>query len=147
MSENKKKFLRYQTLIIILGAFIPVWVAFQGIFSLPDNISGPITALVSAIIAILAGLDKLNQPQPNWFNYRANEESLKKEEWFYLYGAGPYKNLKQAAAREMFVERIESIISADIARFTNVQEETRDLHSENGGNGTADTNNGNKPSQ
>ena len=125
-TENKRKFLKYQTLIIVLGAFIPVWVAFESIIPMLKDIGGPVTALISAFIAILAGLDKLNQPQPNWFNYRANEEALKKEEWFYLYGAGPYKNIKPITAKKMFVERIESVISADIARFTNGQEEKKD---------------------
>lgn len=115
-TKNKKKFISYQTIIIVLGAVIPVIVASESISSTLKMYGGPITALISAIISIYAGLDKLMQPQPNWFNYRANEEAIKKEEWFYKYKAGPYKRLSDIESKVLFVERIESIISADIAR-------------------------------
>lgn len=115
-NENKKTFLSYQTIIIILGATIPVMVAFESVFSWLEEYGGPISAVISAAISIYAGLDKLKQPQPNWFNYRTNEEILKKEEWLYKYKAGPYKNQNDEDASVAFVERIESIISADIAR-------------------------------
>lgn len=119
-THNKKQFITYQTWIIILGAVIPVLVAFETVFPDMKNWNGPLAAVISAIIAILAGLDKLYQPQPNWFNYRANEEMLKKEEWLHKYKAGPYKNLKDdEEANRLLVERTEAIISADIARTLN----------------------------
>ncbi len=82
-NKNKRIFLTYQTIIIILGAVIPVLVAFEGAVLQLKVWGGPITALIAAIIAVIAGLDKLRQPQPNWFNYRANEETIKKEKWLY----------------------------------------------------------------
>ncbi len=121
-NENKRKFVSYQTVIIILGATIPVLVAFESVIPILKEYGGPIAAVISALIAIYAGLDKLNQPQPNWFNYRANEESIKKEEWFYKFMAGPYKKLEKEEAHILFIERIESIISSDIARTTNITE-------------------------
>ena len=121
-NENKKTFISYQTVIIVLGALIPVLVAFESVIPVLKNYGGPITALISAIIVIYAGLDKLKQPQPNWFNYRANEESIKKEEWFYQYKAGPYKGVGENEAKILFIERIEGIISSDIARTTSVTE-------------------------
>jgi hypothetical protein len=120
--SNKKIFLRYQKIIIILGALIPVLVAFEGAIPCLKVWGGPITALIAAVIAVIAGLDKLGQPQPNWFNYRANEEIIKKEEWLYKYRAGLYRGLGDKEANRLFVERIESIISADIARITNLRE-------------------------
>lgn len=122
-NENKKKFVSYQTVIIILGATIPVLVGFESVMPILKEYGGPITAVIAAVIAIYAGLDKLNQPQPNWFNYRANEESIKKEESYFKYMAGPYKKLEKEEAQTLFIERIESIISADIARTTNTTEE------------------------
>lgn len=120
-TKNKTKFINYQSWIIILGAVIPVLISFETIFHSMKDWVGPVSAIISAGISILAGLDKLYQPQPNWFNYRANEEMLKKEEWFYKYRAGPYKNLKDATeADRLLVERTESIISADIARTLNL---------------------------
>jgi hypothetical protein len=121
-NKNKKTFFTYQTIIIILGALIPVLVAFEGAIDLLKVWGGPIAALISAVIAVIAGLDKLGQPQPNWFNYRANEETMKKEEWLYKYRAGQYQGLDDQEANRLLVERIESIISADIARVTNLKQ-------------------------
>jgi hypothetical protein len=125
-TENKEEFLRFQTIIIILGASIPVLVAFESVAPTLKEWGGPIAAVISGIIAICAGLDKLKQPQPNWFNYRANEEMMKKEEWFYKYKAGPYKGVDDEKAEILFVERIEAIISADIARTTSVDQKKED---------------------
>jgi hypothetical protein len=118
-TENKKRFVSYQTGIIFLGALIPVLVALESKVDLLLSYGGPIAAFISACISVLAGLDKLKQPQPNWFNYRANEEALKKEEWLHKYKAGPYKGMEEGEANILFVERVESIVSADIARVTN----------------------------
>lgn len=119
-TQNKKQFFRYQKIIIVLGASIPIIVALEPV--LDDRVkpyAGPVTAIISAAISIVAGLDKLHQPQPNWFNYRANEEMIKKEEWFYKFKAGPYKDLQDDdVVNKLLVERVESIISADIARTT-----------------------------
>ena len=44
---------------------------------------------------------------------------IKKEEWFYKFKAGPYKDLQDDdVVNKLLVERVESIISADIARTT-----------------------------
>ena len=127
-TKNKKKFFTYQTIIIILGAFIPVLVTFEVVVPELKEWGGPITAAIAAVIAVIAGLDKLGQPQPNWFNYRANEETIKKEEWLYKYRAGQYRDLGDQEANRLLVERIESIISADIARVTNLnKEEVKDV--------------------
>lgn len=139
-TQNKKQFMRTQTTIIILSALIPLLVAFDGalsivldplletLFAVPaaeaPNWASVFSALISAVIAILASIDKLNQPQTNWFNYRANEELLKKEEWMFHFGVGPYSlnvpdpKEKLRLRTRLLVERVEGIISADIARFT-----------------------------
>ncbi len=127
-SLNKKRFMRFQTTIIILGALIPLIVVFdnfaEGLFGkldVLDGLPGLISAIIAATIAILAGIDKLTQPQTNWFNYRSNEEMLKKEEWMYHYLVGPYKGLSKGDAEKQLVERVESVISADIARFAQAE--------------------------
>ncbi len=125
-SRNKKTFFTYQTIIIILGALIPVLVTFEGAVPQLKLWAGPITALIAAVIAVIAGLDKLGQPQPNWFNYRANEETIKKEEWLYKCRAGQYRGLGDQEANRLLVERIESVVSADIARITNLEGERKD---------------------
>lgn len=132
-NENKKLFFNYQTVIIVLGATIPVIVALESVIKPLVEWGGPITAVISAIIAVYAGLDKLKQPQPNWFNYRANEEMIKKEEWFYKYKAGIYRDLNEEEANNLLVERIENIISADIARMTSMKEKKEKKEEDKGG--------------
>ncbi len=121
-NANKKMFFNYQTVIIFLGAIIPIIVVLENAFGPLMMKWGSIaTAIIAATISIYAGLDKLKQPQPNWFNYRANEEMIKKEEWCYKYKVGVYSGLSDDEANKLLVERVESIISADIARTTNIE--------------------------
>ncbi|MBT33986.1 MAG: hypothetical protein CMO01_30355 [Thalassobius sp.] len=120
---SKKSFMNYQKIIIILGAVIPVNVI---LFTLvPDSIKsfeGLLNAIISCIIAIVAGFDKLSQPQTNWFNYRANEEVLKKEKHLFEFKAGPYRDIdSEEEMKKLLVERVESVISADISRFVQTQ--------------------------
>jgi len=145
-SHNKQQFMRTQTIILVLSALIPLLVVFNSGLSIllnglaenayiwmtgsvknyePPNWANVFSALISAVIIILTSMDKLHQPQTNWFNYRANEELLKKEEWMFRYQVGPYALGKVLSKQEriklragLLVERVESIISADIASFT-----------------------------
>lgn len=120
---NKSRFMNFQTVIIILGAIIPLIVVFKDVGAKLFSVgwSGPASAVIAALIAILAGMDKLTQPQANWFNYRSNEEMLKKEEWMYYFRTGPYNDLDDKRAEKILVDRVESIISADIARFAQAE--------------------------
>ena len=126
---NKVSFMNYQKIIIILGALIPVNVILFTL--LPETIQGfegLVNALISCVIAIVAGLDKLNQPQTNWYNYRANEEVLKKEKHLFEFKAGPYREVdSEIEMKRLLVERVESIISADISRFVQTQK-AKDEH-------------------
>ncbi|TDI86430.1 MAG: DUF4231 domain-containing protein [Caldithrix sp.] len=119
-SANKRVFMNNQTTVIILGALIPLIVVFEPVFKM-DGWTGPLSAVIAAFIVILTGLDKLNQPQANWFNYRANEEMLKKEEWMYKFKAGPYRGVEPTEIDKVLVERVESVISSDIARFAQAE--------------------------
>ncbi len=114
-NKSKKRFMRNQSLIIVLGAVIPLSVTVCSIYGW-TNEGAIFSALVSSIISIVAGLDKLNQPQTAWYNSRAYEESIKKEAWFYKYRAGDYNGLNDRSAQVRFIENVEGIISADIAR-------------------------------
>ncbi|CAA0092018.1 Uncharacterised protein [BD1-7 clade bacterium] len=114
-NDSKQRFLRNQTVIIVLGAVIPLTVTIASFLGHAE-LGAVISAGISCGISIIAGLDKLHQPQTAWFNSRAYEESLKKEEWFYRYRAGDYNGLSDRDAEVRFIENVEGIISADIAR-------------------------------
>ncbi|TAF33764.1 MAG: DUF4231 domain-containing protein [Cytophagales bacterium] len=127
--ENKAIAMRYQRTIIFLGAAIPVSIAFFALAvplldiqdcktqSLMNSISVFISAALSACITITVALDKLNKPVENWYNYRSIAESLKKEEYYFHFSAGPYAHLTEEQKALSFVERIEQTVSSDINRF------------------------------
>ena len=126
---SKKRFMNYQKIIILLGAIIPLVVVIDVTFDINiwgiDNLSGLISAIIAAVIAIVAGFDKLQQPQTGWYNFRAAEEILKKEEWLYKYKAGHYSDMEEDVAEKLLVERIESAISSDMARFAQSKKEEK----------------------
>ncbi len=124
-SLNKSKYVNFQKTIIILGATIPVVVAICAIFD-KTELAAVISAIISAIISILAGIDKLVQHQTNWYNFRAAEEILKKEEWLFEYRVGPYSDLTDKKAAKVLIERVENIISADMARFSQSSENNKE---------------------
>ncbi len=125
-SRNKRLFMHLQTVVIVFGAVIPLLVIFEHI-TVAKGWASPASAVIAAIIAILAGIDKLRQPQANWFNYRANEELLKKEQWMHQFRAGPYRQVKETELDRLLVERVESIISTDIARFIQVENKEEEI--------------------
>ena len=62
---------------------------------------------------------------------------MKKEEWMYQFDAGPYKGLAEKEKNVMPVERVESVISADIARFTKMNNSGKEETTEPPQNGTS----------
>ena len=134
-SRNKASFMRVQTIIITLSLMIPIIVVTEPLLTiffnewllaylhteLPFSWTSMVTAVVSSLIALFAGLEKLRQPQTHWFNYRANEEILKKEEWMFRLKSGAYAGLLPQQAERLLIERVEGVISADITSFTQTE--------------------------
>lgn len=78
---------------------------------------GPqIAAGLGVLIAIIEGLQQLNQYQANWTAYRSTAEALKHEKYLYLANAGPYLSAKQPAST-MLAERVESLVSQENAKW------------------------------
>ncbi|WP_291726016.1 DUF4231 domain-containing protein [Bernardetia sp.] len=114
---NKNLFMWYQRIVIFLGALIPIIVAVGGYISWVKEYSGLMSAIISGVIAIVAALDKLQQPMSNWYNYRNIAENLKKEQYYYEFKIPPYQGLNEMAMKRLFVERIEGTVASDINRF------------------------------
>lgn len=113
-NSNKKRYMFYQRVVIVIGALIPIKIAILHVIPGASVFSPPLSALLSATIAIVASFDQLQTPQTNWYNYRANEAALKKEPYFYEFKIGPYKGLSDEERALLLVERTERIISADM---------------------------------
>ena len=125
--SNKKVFMRYQKTVISLGALIPIIVAIGSYVPLIKEYSGLLSAVISGVIAVVAALDKLQQPMSNWYNYRNIAENLKKEQYYYDFKIPPYQDLSEMAMKRLFVERVEGTVASDINRFLQgIQEKDND---------------------
>jgi hypothetical protein len=88
--SNQRTFKLLKGWTILIGAAVPVLVAVGWS-------DARVVALLTATIAVVEGLQQLNQHQTNWILYRATCEALKHEKYLYLARAGPYAT---AANRE-----------------------------------------------
>ena len=99
--------------VIVCAALIPLLSGLQA--TLPW-----LTGSLGALIAVLEGLQQLNQYQQNWILYRSTCESSKREKYLYLAKAGPYAGVSDEHA--LLAERIESLGSEEEAKRVSAQE-------------------------
>lgn len=81
---------------------------------------------MGASIALLEGLQQLNQYHQNWITFRSTAEALKHEKFLFLSTAGPYAEATNPTA--LLAERVESLVSQENAKWTAVQEQTPKTH-------------------
>ena len=111
-NSNQYTFKRMKIVEILAAALIPL---FAG-FNLPWIAGGS-----GALIAVLEGLQQLNQYHFNWITYRSTCELLKHEKYLYLGNAGPYG--PAADPHALLAERIESLVSQEHAKWASGQEQ------------------------
>lgn len=85
------------------------------------HLPAPLTGSMGVLIAVLEGLQQLNQYHQNWITYRSTCETLKHEKYLYLAKAGPYS--AAADPHVLLAERIESLVSQEHASWAAGQEE------------------------
>lgn len=76
------------------------------------------TSLAGATIAVLEGVQHMNQYATLWFDYRGIAERLKHEKFLFLAGAGPYKGLPDAERLIALAERVEDQIASEHASWS-----------------------------
>ena len=101
------KFLK--TMTITSAAAIPVLTTAR----LPHVTT--VAAALGISIAVLEGIQQLNQYQTNWATYRTTAEALKREKHFYLAQAGPY--LKTEDPHALLADRIEAIAMQENSKW------------------------------
>ncbi len=112
-SQNKNWFRGLKMVTIISAALIPVLVT-SGV---PHG--SQVSAALGVLIAVIEGLQQLNQYHGNWISYRATAEALKHEQFLYLAKAGPYISAEHP--QSMLAERIESLISQEEGKWVSTQ--------------------------
>jgi hypothetical protein len=111
--RNQRIFKVLKMVVILAAALIP----FLAGLNVPQWIIGGLGVL----IAVVEGLQQMNQYHPNWITYRSTCEALKHEKFLYLAKAGPYA---AADAHALLAERIESLVSQEQLKWASGQEYT-----------------------
>jgi len=118
-ASAKRMFKRLKTATLAISVSIPLSAAFATRFPL---YTGVITGVMGASIALLEGLQQLNQYHQNWITFRSTAEALKHEKFLFLATAGPYTAASNP--KSLLAERIESLVSQEHAQWTSSQEQT-----------------------
>jgi hypothetical protein len=111
--HNRRCFKWLKGTTIAAAAVIPVLTT-SGILHGAQFAAG-----LGILIAIIEGLQQLNQYQSNWTSYRATAEALKHEKFLYLAKAGPYLDAAHPAA--MLAERVEALVSQENTKWLTTQ--------------------------
>lgn len=121
--RSKKMFRWMKTATLTISVLIPLTAAFVALYPVITNIAtGVITGAMGASIALLEGLQQLNQYHQNWITYRSTAEALKHEKYLYMSNAGHYGAADNPKA--LLAERVESLVSQEHAKWATVQEQT-----------------------
>ncbi|MBV8104248.1 MAG: DUF4231 domain-containing protein, partial [Hyphomicrobiales bacterium] len=87
-NQNYYKFLKLT--VIVLAALIPLLSASSQIPFTQVEVPKILLGALGAAIAVIEGVQQLNQYQANGISYRSTCEALKHEKYLYLAKAGPY---------------------------------------------------------
>lgn len=77
------------------------------------------TSIAGVMIAVLEGMQHMNQYSTLWVTYRATAERLKHEKYLFLSAAGPYKSQAEPDRLIALAERVEEHVSAEHANWFN----------------------------
>jgi hypothetical protein len=111
-SYNERMFRWLKGATMVVSVSIPLCAAFVK-YSL-------VTGGLGASIALLEGLQQLNQYHQNWITYRSTAEALKHEKFLFLSEAGPYASISTPKA--FLAERVESLVSQEHSKWASAQE-------------------------
>ena len=107
-TNNKKWYRIYQVGIAALSAVVTVTVA----LGMNDGAGAAwhvVSLTTSAVVTVLATLQKTFRFHDNWVEYRTTAEDLKKERYYHEFLCGDYATAE--SPDQLFVERVEGLIS------------------------------------
>lgn len=100
----------FQIPTIFIAAIIPIFAVLEQKW---------ITVILAAITAIFIGILNFGKFEEQWHNYRSTCEALKKE--LYFHNAKIFEYREAAEPEELFVQRVESIISSEHTKWTAIE--------------------------
>jgi hypothetical protein len=125
--KNQRKYKQVQWVLIIFSALTPILAAFDGKWV---SLQIPVV-LISAIVAVLTAGLKTFQYQEMWVNYRATNELLKPEIYYYNFAVGPYAG-EGIDKETLFVSRVETILDKEHINWPVVKKLHESAHKEIG---------------
>lgn len=117
--RNQQWYKRLKIMTIVAASLIPVMSG-----SLSWRHSSQLVAVLGGLVAVIEGLQQLNQFHANWISYRNTCEALKHEKYLYLAGAGPYASSPNSSA--LFAERVESLISQERTKWSSTLDPSKE---------------------
>ena len=105
------KWLKFSQLVLAIS------IPFTSLF--PAAQAKWISALAGAVIAVLEGVQQMNQYSTLWVTYRGTAERLKHEKYLFLTGAGPYRDLLEPERLVALAEKVEEHVSSEHANWFN----------------------------
>lgn len=109
----QKVYKRLKIIQIALAVLIPL------ISHLEPAVAKWGTSIAGTLIAILEGIQQVNQYSTLWVTYRSTAERLKHEKYLFLSAAGPYKGLSDPERLVALAERVEEHVSTEHANWFN----------------------------
>ncbi len=123
-AANKAKKAHHwtQTTIIVFGVLVPVIVNNPGMLLGAELVTLVVTVM-TLVIAILTGLANFRKWGDLWLSFRMTEELLKLEKFMFLTGSDDYQD--RGTAFQVFVKKVEYIVSAEHNKFRALIEDAR----------------------
>ena len=112
-SYNERMFKWLKSATMVVSVSIPLCAGFVR-YSL-------LTGGLGASIALLEGLQQLNQYNQHWRTYRSTAEALKHEKYLFLATAAHYASAENPNA--LLAERVEGLVSQEHAKWASAQEQ------------------------
>lgn len=117
-ARNQTEHRRFRTVTLVGSVVVPVLVntATGG-----RPVWRVIATVASVIVGIVAALEGFQRPGERWLHYRQTAERLRSEWWLFVSSAGEYAAFGSLdAAHVRFVERVEQLVSDDVAGFVTI---------------------------
>jgi hypothetical protein len=114
--KNRSTYVRFKAFQLVLAAAVPVVSV-----AAASNPQRWTTAALGALIGIIEGFLQLGQYQQNWLLYRATREALKREEFLYGAGAGPYAGVPDPGT--LYIERCDAVMSGENSKWLGAQQQ------------------------
>jgi hypothetical protein len=118
--KNQRYYKNLKICVIGAAALIPLLSGLRLSFAFSEGMPSWVLGALGAGIAVLEGIQQVNQYHANWISYRSTCEALKHEKYLYLGNAGPYA--AAVAAHGLLAERVESLVSQEHAKWASAQE-------------------------